>query len=57
MKFVFCYQDLWDLVKEGLEPLKQNAIEEEDVAHKELKKYYKALFIIHQCISPYNFER
>lgn len=55
---VFCYQDLLDLVKEGVTPLATNMTDEEKVAHEELKKkYYKALFIVHQCIDPDNFEK
>ena len=51
IKIVFCYQDLWDLVKEGVTTLAENATDQERVAHKELKKKdYKALFIIHQLI-------
>ena len=58
MKIVFCCQDLWNLVKEGLESLEENATEEKEVAHKELKKKnYKTLFIIHQCLSPDNFKK
>src|SRR3954470_22145617 len=58
VKVVFCCQDLWDLVKEGVEPLAEGAKEGEKAAYKELKKKdYKALFIIHQCLSPDNFEK
>ena len=45
---IFYYQDLWDIVKERVTPLAENTMDEEKVAHKELKKkYYKALFMIH----------
>ena len=51
IKVVFCYQYLWDLVKEGVILLATNATYEKKTAHKELKKKdYKALFMIHQCI-------
>ena len=58
INIVFCYQDLWDLVKEGVTPLATNVTNEEKAAHKELKKKdYKALFIIHQCVDADNFEK
>ncbi|GAU31479.1 hypothetical protein TSUD_386430 [Trifolium subterraneum] len=49
MKVVFGFQDVWDLVQSGVEPITD--------ASKLKKKDYKALFIIHQCVSPDNFER
>ncbi|KAK2359907.1 hypothetical protein QL285_085235 [Trifolium repens] len=58
MKVVFCYQDLWNLVTEGVSSIGANATEEEKTAHKELKKKdFKALFIIHQCVDADNFEK
>ena len=58
IKVVFCYQDLWDLVKEGVATLAEAATDQEKAAHKELKKKdYKALFIIHQCVDADNFEK
>ena len=55
---VFCYQDLWDLVKEGVATLAEDVADQEKAAHKELKKKdYKALFIIHQCVDANNFEK
>ena len=58
MKVVFCCQDIWDFVKYRLEPLEEDASEEEEKEYKESKKKnYKALFIIHQCLSPDNFEK
>lgn len=48
MKIILCYQDLSDLVKEGVTSLAENATDEQKVAHRELKnKDYKALFVIH----------
>ena len=53
MKIVFCYQDMWNLMKEGVTPLVGNTMNEEKVAHRELKKKdYKDLLIIHQCVDP-----
>ena len=48
----------WDLVKDGLKELEEDASEEEKQEHTESeKKSYKALFIIHQCLIPDNFEK
>ncbi|MCI76085.1 hypothetical protein A2U01_0097354, partial [Trifolium medium] len=58
MKVVFCSQDVWNLVTEGVPSIGARATDEEKAAHKELKKKdYKALFIIHQCVDPDNFEK
>lgn len=37
MKVVFYYQDLSDLVKEGVTPLEENATDEEKATYKELE--------------------
>jgi hypothetical protein len=58
MKVVFRYQDMWNLVSEGLPTIGARATYEEKVAHIELKKRnYKALFIIHQCVDEDNCEK
>ena len=58
MKVLFHCQGLWDLVKDGVKELEEDASEEEKQEHVESeKKSYKALFIIHQCLSPDNFEK
>ncbi|GAU11617.1 hypothetical protein TSUD_346090 [Trifolium subterraneum] len=58
MKLVFGFQDVWDLVQSGVEPITDASTDVEKTAFKELKKKdYKALLIIHQCVSPDNFER
>ncbi|GAU10680.1 hypothetical protein TSUD_425110, partial [Trifolium subterraneum] len=58
MKVVFGFQDVWDLVQSGVEPITDASSDVEKATFKELKKKdYKALFIIHQCVSPDNFER
>ena len=55
---MFCYQDLWDLVKKGVATLAEDATDQEKAAHKELKKKdYKALFIIHHGVDADNFEK
>ena len=58
MKVLLRCQGLWDLVKDGVEALGENASEEEKKKYTESEKLsYKALFIIHQCVSPDNFEK
>lgn len=58
MKVVFCFQDLWDLVKNGVTPIRENVADEQNVAHKDLKKKdYKVIFIIHQYVDSNNFEK
>ncbi|GAU20588.1 hypothetical protein TSUD_297610 [Trifolium subterraneum] len=52
MKVVIGYQDVWDLVQSGVEPITDASSDAENATFKELKKKkkdYKALFIIHQC--------
>ncbi|GAU29444.1 hypothetical protein TSUD_150140 [Trifolium subterraneum] len=58
MKVVFLYQDMWGIVTEGVPALGARASEEDKESNKELKKMdYKALFIIHHCVDPDNFEK
>ena len=58
MKVILCFQGFWDLVKYGLEHLDEDPSDEEETEHRELgKKNYKALSIIHQCVSPKNLKR
>lgn len=58
MKVVFCYQDVWDLVKNWVTLISENITDEQNVVHKELKKKdYKTFFIIHQCVDPNSFEK
>lgn len=58
MNVIFCYQDIWDLVKNGVRSIGEDATDDQKTAHKDLKqKYYKDLFMIHQCIDSYNFEK
>ena len=53
MKVLSKCQGLWDLVKDKFEALGENAPEEEKKKYTEIEKpSYKALFIIHQCVSP-----
>ncbi|GAU36961.1 hypothetical protein TSUD_57390 [Trifolium subterraneum] len=49
---------MWGIVTEGVPTLGARASEEDKESNKELKKIdYKALFIIHQCVDPDNFEK
>ncbi|MCH99639.1 hypothetical protein A2U01_0020653, partial [Trifolium medium] len=58
MKVLFNYQDVMDQVTNGVEPIAATATETERTQHKELKKKeFKALFIIHQSVSPDIFEK
>ncbi|CAJ2677087.1 unnamed protein product [Trifolium pratense] len=58
MKVLFNYQDVMDQVINGVESLSEGATEVQRTQHKELKKKdYKALFIIHQSVSPDIFEK
>ncbi|GAU45882.1 hypothetical protein TSUD_401080, partial [Trifolium subterraneum] len=58
MKVVFGFQDVWDLVSSGVEPITESSSDVQKATFKVQKKRdYKALFIIHQCVSPDNFER
>jgi hypothetical protein len=57
MKVVLCYQDIWDLVKNGVTPNGDRTTNDQKAAYKELKnKDYKVLFTIHQCVDANNFE-
>lgn len=50
MKVVFGYQEVWDLVQNGLTPINDRATDEEKVTYKVKKRDYKPLFLIHQCM-------
>ncbi|GAU29060.1 hypothetical protein TSUD_278170 [Trifolium subterraneum] len=51
MKVVFGFQDVWDLVSSGFEPITESSSDVQKATFKEQKKRdYKALFIIHQCV-------
>lgn len=58
MKVVFCYQDIWDLVKNEVTPIKEDDTNEQKVSYKDFKKkYYFSLFIIHKCVALDNFKK
>jgi hypothetical protein len=54
---VLCYQDIWNLVKNGVTPNGDRTTNDQKATYKELKnKDYKVLFTIHQCVDANNFE-
>jgi hypothetical protein len=58
MRVVFGFQEVWDLVKNGVDLITESSTSTQKTTYKEAKKKdYKALFLIHQCVSPGNFER
>lgn len=58
MNVIFIFQDVDEIVQQGISPLKANTSDEQNDAHKEqMKKYGKVLFLIHQCVYPNIFEK
>ncbi|MCI40598.1 hypothetical protein A2U01_0061831, partial [Trifolium medium] len=58
MKVVFSFQEMWNLVTEGVPKIGARATNEEKTTNKELKKKdFKAFFIIHRCVDADNFEK
>lgn len=58
MKVIFRFQDMAEIVSDGVPVLEANANDVQKVAHKEQrKKDGKALFLIHQCVDPNMFEK
>lgn len=58
MEDIFCYQDIWDTVKNEVTPIGKDVTDEQKVAHTDLKKkYYKTFFMIHQYVNLNNFEK
>nr|KYP69347.1 hypothetical protein KK1_008536 [Cajanus cajan] len=58
MRVIFGFQDVLDIVKEGVQEVDSGATEDQKAANKEAKKKdCKALFIIHQCVDMGNFEK
>lgn len=53
MKVIFIFQDVFEIVNDGVPILQENATEAQRTANRELrKKDAKGLFLIHQCIGP-----
>ncbi|XP_006606646.1 uncharacterized protein [Glycine max] len=58
MKALFGFQDLTDIVENGVEVPRDNAPDAQKVGFKELKKRdCKALVILHQCVDDIHFEK
>lgn len=58
MQVIFAFQDVLDLVTSGYDALPENPTVEQSTTHKYAKKKdMRALFIIHQCVNPANFEK
>jgi hypothetical protein len=58
MKVLFGYQEVLEIVINGVTPLGADATEAVIATHKEeKKKNYKALFLIHSCVDNDNFEK
>ncbi|XP_073220427.1 uncharacterized protein [Cicer arietinum] len=58
MKVLFGYQDVLDMITDGITPLGKEATAAQEVKFKEdKKKDYKALFLIHSCVDSDNFEK
>ncbi|KAK2402327.1 hypothetical protein QL285_051858 [Trifolium repens] len=58
MKVIFRFQDVLEIVNDGVGDLAANADETARTQHKELKKKdAKGLFIIHQCVDSNIFEK
>ncbi|KAK2446031.1 hypothetical protein QL285_016886 [Trifolium repens] len=57
MKVIFRFQDVLEIVSDGVQELATNVNEASITQHKELKKKdAKGLFIIHQCVDSNIFE-
>jgi len=58
MKVIFGFQDVLEIVNNGVEALPANPTKVQRNAHKEAKKKdCKALFYIHQCMDNKVFEK
>ncbi|XP_019434554.1 PREDICTED: uncharacterized protein LOC109341170 [Lupinus angustifolius] len=58
MKVIFGYQEVLDIVANGVTSLAENPTEEQRVQHKEnMKNDCKALCLIHQCVDNVHFKK
>ncbi|XP_073221577.1 uncharacterized protein [Cicer arietinum] len=58
MKVLFGYQDVLDMITDGITPLGKEATAAQQAKFKEdKKKDYKAIFLIHSCVDSDNFEK
>jgi hypothetical protein len=57
MKVIFKYQDVLEIVNEGVTPLAANATDVQQTTHRDLKKKDgKAMFLMHQSVTDEIFE-
>ncbi|KAK2410740.1 hypothetical protein P8452_71582 [Trifolium repens] len=58
MKVIFEFQEVQEVVENGVNPLAENATEAQRTEHRALKKKdFKAMFFIHQCVDLINFQK
>ena len=58
MKVTFRFQDVTEVVQEGVQEPDKNPTDAHKVAHHDLmKRDAKTLFIIHQCVDVDNFQK
>lgn len=58
MKIIFKFQDVAKIVNDGVPALEENANDVQQAAYKKRrKKDGKAMFLIHQTVDPYVFEK
>jgi len=58
MKVIFRFQDVLEIVNEGVTALAANATDVQQTAHREVKKKDgKAMFLMHQSVSNEIFEK
>ncbi|KAK2403406.1 putative mitochondrial protein [Trifolium repens] len=58
MKVIFGFQEVEEVVANGVTPLAENATEAQRTEHRALKKKdFKAMFFIHQCVDLINFQK
>lgn len=58
MKVIFRFQDVLEMVNDGVPELAENATEAQRTAHRDQKKKdAKGLFLIHQCVDSNIFEK
>jgi len=57
MKAILGYQDVWDLVVNGLDPLAANPTAAQQAIYRDAKKDCKGLCILHQCVNQAIFEK
>lgn len=58
MRVLLAYQEVLEIVSDGVEALPENSNDDQRLAHKEAtKKDRKALFLIHQCVDSGNFDK